>query len=117
MPKCCTHRPISHTESYFSQKTYQIKLMKQLSYTFAVLYFIYFILLQFLLLNAEKAFAAASRGSAPNPAGGASPIVSCLARRRAFGVRRLAVPIRRLDRGMLQKLLTLHAEHCFTLSL
>jgi hypothetical protein len=94
MPKCCMH--ISHTESYFSRKTYQtVKLMKLLSFTFAVLYFICFILLQFLLLNAQKAFAVASRGSATNPAGGASPIVGCLAP-SAFDV---SVPIRRLDRG------------------
>jgi hypothetical protein len=34
---------ISHTKSYFSPKTYQtVKLMKLLSYIFAVLHFIYF---------------------------------------------------------------------------
>jgi hypothetical protein len=114
MPKCC--RPISHAESYFLQKRYQtVKLIKLLSYTFDVnLYFIYFILLQFLLLNAEKAFAVASRGSAPNPVGGASPIVGCLTP-SAFDVSQCLYTAP--HRGMLQKLLTLHAKHCFTLSL
>jgi hypothetical protein len=47
-----------------------------------------------LLLNTKKAFAVASLGSTPNPTGGTSPIVGCLAP-LAFDV---SVPIWRLDR-------------------
>jgi hypothetical protein len=86
-----------------------------------VLYFccftlhLFFTLLQFSLLNAQKAFAVASRGSASNPAGGALPIG--LVGYRAPSAFDVSVPIRRLDWGMFKKLLTLHAKHCFTLSL